>query len=92
MQISLFDASAKGMTGTYSESWTVNYQPVYSCVTAVHPRYQRVHGSTVMQNLLLWMRIRLSTVYYVLALNDMGLYTGGPGFFLVSRNHGRYRN
>ena len=49
MQISLFDASAQGMAGTYSESWTVNYHPVYSCVTAVHPRSLRVHGSTVMQ-------------------------------------------
>ena len=34
MQISLFDASAQGISSnTYSESWTVNYQPVYSCVT-----------------------------------------------------------
>ena len=55
------------MYSEYSDSWMVNYHPVYSCVTAVHPRSRRVHGSTVIQNLLLWMRIGLSTVYCVLA-------------------------
>jgi proline dehydrogenase len=42
--------SAQGvMKSKYSDSWTVNYHPVYSCVTAVHPISLRVHASTVMQ-------------------------------------------
>ena len=48
MQISLFDdACAQGKASTYSESWTITYHLVYSCVTAVHPRSLRVHGSIV---------------------------------------------
>ena len=46
--MNLFDASAQGvMCSEYSDSWMINYQPVYSCVTDVHPISHRVHGSTV---------------------------------------------